>query len=184
MDSSIIPRSFGGAKKNLRYSAMDAVRTAETRELRRKEVYDKILLRCLAQIDSKANEMSEDNKSLIFTVPEHVSSVLMNYDPATALEYLFVALRDDRGFTVRRVDARRLYVRWETIEDKQERIRRALAMRDSRPSTKPLHRPPRRDGSSSAKPDVVHGVNDHDDDPDVNWVKDDKVRRILASLKD
>jgi hypothetical protein len=124
------------------YSATDAVLDGSVREINKRDVYDSILLSCLRKIRTASTD-DQACKSLIFTVPQFVPGHIMTYDIEGAVEYLFVALRDDKEFHVRKMDdPAKLYIRWETVEAKRKRIRSTLAQVDPRPQLRPLHDPP------------------------------------------
>jgi len=116
----------------LNFNADTALKIGELRDRRYKDTYDKILLRCLKQIQVGrphtpfgngthhwAQGCCSEQKSIIFEVPPMLSADLQPYDTAEVLEYLVVALRDDRKFRVVKVDERRLYIRWAPLPEKR-----------------------------------------------------------------
>lgn len=92
----------------LSFNAAKALQIAELRDRRFKEVYDKILLRCLKQV----HECCESQRSTLFRIPENLGADIQHYRVEDVINYLVVALRDDRGFIVYKVNENTLYVRW------------------------------------------------------------------------
>lgn len=105
--------SYGHA--GLRFDAEMANRIAMLRDRRLQEVFDKILLRCLKEIQ----ECCVKQKSTIFEIPRFLTADLQPYEQDEVMEYLTVALRDDRGFRVVKVDEARLYIRWAPLESEE-----------------------------------------------------------------
>ncbi len=140
---------------SLSYSANNAVVDGQIRERQKKEVYDAILLMCLRQIRSAATTSC---KSVVFNVPRKMTGHVMTYDIKTAVEYLIVALREDKGFYVRKTSSTQLYIRWETEEQKEYRIKQKLALKNNNPQKKPLHNPQRKK-KTYAKKVVSHNCD-------------------------
>jgi hypothetical protein len=91
-----------------RFDAKMARYIGYQRDKRFRDVYERILLRCLKQVQ----EECMTRKSTIFTIPEQMSSELLPYSVDEVAQYLLVALGEDRRFTVVRMGEEKLYIRW------------------------------------------------------------------------
>jgi len=69
----------------------------QMRDRRFKDTFDKILLRCVKQIQ---DDVQMQRKSSVFVVPDSLHGDLTPYNVRDVMEYLLVALREDRGYTV------------------------------------------------------------------------------------
>lgn len=98
----------------LRFDAKTAQFISYQRDKRFRDVYDKILLRCLKQIQQDCVSY----KSMIFQVPSTLATELLPYEVDEVMRYLVVALGEDRHFTVMRLNDDTLYVRWEPPDPK------------------------------------------------------------------
>lgn len=92
----------------LRFDAEKARNVGLLRDQRYRETYDKILLRCLKQIQQEC----ASRKSTIYVVPERLAAHLQPYQVDEVMRYLIVAMGVDRGFTVVKVNENSLYIRW------------------------------------------------------------------------
>lgn len=91
-----------------RFDAKMARYIGHQRDKRYRDVYDRILLMCLKQVQDECLT----KKSTIFTIPAQMSTELLPYSVEEVAQYLLVALGEDRRFTVVRVDDEKLYIRW------------------------------------------------------------------------
>lgn len=94
--------------RGLSFSADKAVLIGELRDRRYKDVYQKILNRCLKQVQSCCTTM----RSTMFVVPDRLCGDMQPYNMNDVMGYLMVALRDDRHYKVMRVNHNTLYISW------------------------------------------------------------------------
>lgn len=136
---------------SLDYNAEEAVLDTMKQSSSREPVYKDILMQCLRQIKGVAEA---GHISTTFTVPSYVTGTVITYKIADAIDYLEVALCEDRKFEVRRIGDTMLYIRWESEEQKRERRRRARQeVKESIPKpAEPLK-----------MPYLVEGYKDRDD---------------------
>lgn len=125
------------SEASLRYDAREAVRQVAQRERRVKDTYDRILHRCLKQVSETANACK---RSTMFRLPQTCGADCTPLNAKLLMDYLIVALRDDRGFIVVPWDAHRLYVRWESNEDVRRLQDKSGALSANFPSALPRER--------------------------------------------
>lgn len=106
------------------YNAGMAVMQSINREMRYKEIYDRIVSRCVEKISETASQTRK--RSIIYQVPARMDLDCMNYNIDAAIEYVMTKLRDDMHFIVKLVDPanRKIYVAWRSQEEVDEEIAR------------------------------------------------------------
>jgi hypothetical protein len=108
----------------LEYDATCAVWDAYEREMRKEQVYERVLQKCLSRI-RKATMEYPPKYSVVFTVPKSLPDFFATYDYEGATEFVIAALRD-RDFRVSRIAFQThhfLYITWVTREHLQEKQR-------------------------------------------------------------
>jgi hypothetical protein len=93
----------------LRFDAKSAQLCQTLRDRRCQDLFDKILLRCVKQIQ---DDVQLNHKSTIFVIPDSLHGDFTPFQVKDVMEYLLVALREDRQFTVVQVNANTIYIRW------------------------------------------------------------------------
>lgn len=102
--------------EGLDFDADMAATVGMMRDRKMQDVFDKILHRCLIQIQ----RVCETQISTVYIVPEALSTEFQPYNLDDVVAYLIVALRDDRGFRVEQVNRNTLYIRWPRGEQRRK----------------------------------------------------------------
>ena len=139
-----------GTSAGLGFDASMARNIGDMRDRRFTDTYDKILMRCLKQIEVEC----VTKKSTIFVVPSRLCTELLAYRAEDVVEYLVIALGKDRDYTVIKVCGDTIYIRWTPPQPPGvQNTPSSIIQRPERPERPKLQeRPERPDDVSMAAP--------------------------------